>query len=87
MQRPKRPNKEHRGYARRGENSSGIAQHLNTGCGGSVDFKKPEILATVQCKSKKQADFFLKVREGMEIRCHWTGPGKAQWDESVKIGT
>ena len=82
---------EHRGYARRGENSSGIAQHLNTGCGGSVDFKKPEILATVQCKSKKQADFLLKVREGMEIRCHWTGPGKgfnenhgnlptSQWD-------
>ena len=24
----------------------------------------------------KQAEFLLKIREGMNIRCHQTGPGK-----------
>ena len=67
---------EHCGYARRGENKLGIAQHLNGGCDGPVDFKKPEILAKVQYKSKRQAEFFLRAHEGMEIRRHWTGPGK-----------
>ena len=67
---------EHAGYVRRGEDSSGIAQHLNHGCNGPVDFKNPEILAKVQCKTKKQAEFLLKIREGMNIRCHQTGPGK-----------
>ena len=68
--------KEHAGYVRRGQDNSGIAQHLNHGCNGPVDFQNPEILAKVQCKTKKQAEFLLRIREGREIRCHHTGPGK-----------
>ena len=52
------------------------SKHLNHGCNGPVDFKNTEILAKVQCKTKKQAEFLLKIREGMNIRCHQTGPGK-----------
>ena len=68
--------KEHAGYVRRGQDNSGVAQHLNHGCNGPVDFQNPEILAKVQSKSKKQAEFLLRICEGMEIRCHQTGPGK-----------
>ena len=79
--------KEHAGYVRRGEDSSGIAQHLNHGCNGPVDFSRPEILARVQCRSKKQADYLLKIREGMEIRCHQTGPGKGLNDNWGNLPT
>jgi hypothetical protein len=77
----------HRGYVRRGENLSGIAQHKNSGCGGFTDFTKPEILATVRGKSKAQIKYFLDIRESMEIKCHQTRPGKGfneNWGNRAK---
>jgi hypothetical protein len=64
----------HQGYIRRREwSKSGIAAHKENGS-GKTDFPNPEILATVQGKSKQQMKKLLNIQESMMIRLHRTGP-------------
>ena len=80
---------EHKGYIRRGEwDSSGIAAHKEHCQNGNVNFEDPEILARINAKSKKQADFKLDVMESLMIKLHQTGPGNGfNEDEGRRVRT
>ena len=80
---------EHKGYIRRGEwNSSGIAAHKETCQEGSVNFDDPTILARINAKSKRQADFKLDYMESLMIKLHQTGPGSGfNEDEGRRVRT
>ena len=67
---------EHKGYVRRGEwTMSGIAAHKEHCNDGNVNFDDPTILAKINARSKRQADFKLDYMEALMIKLHQTGPG------------
>jgi hypothetical protein len=67
--------KEHQAYIRNGHYSkSGIAAHKEF-CDQPLDFKKPQILATIRGKNHQQVTQRLLTREAMEIRLH-----KQDWE-------
>ena len=80
---------EHQGYIRRGEwHLSGIAAHKENCPDGNINFDEPEILARIQAKSKKQADFKLDYMESLMIKLHRTGPGNGfNEDEGRRVKT
>ena len=80
---------EHQGYIRRGEwNLSGIAAHKENCPNGNINFNEPEILAKIQAKSKRQADFKLDYMESLMIKLHQTGPGHGfNEDEGRRVRT
>ena len=80
---------EHQGYIRRQEwDQSGIAAHKENCPQGNVNFNEPEILARIQAKSKRQADFKLDVMESLMIKLHQTGPGQGfNEDEGRRVRT
>ena len=80
---------EHQGYIRRKEWSlSGIASHKESCKTGKVNFDNPEILAKIEAKSKKQADFKLDYMESLMIKLHRTGPGSGfNEDEGRRVRT
>ena len=80
---------EHKGYVRREEwHMSGIAAHKEHCKEGSVDFDNPEILATINARFKKQADFKLDHMEALMIKLHQTGPGSGfNEDEGRRVRT
>ena len=80
---------EHQGYIRRGEwNLSGIAAHKENCQNGNINFDEPEILAKIQAKSKRQADFKLDYMESLMIKLHRTGPGRGfNEDEGRRVKT
>ena len=80
---------EHQGYIRRQEwNLSGIAAHKENCATGKVNFDEPEILATIQAKSKRQADYKLDFMESLMIKLHRTGPGNGfNEDEGRRVRT
>ena len=79
----------HQGYIRRQEWSlSGIAAHKENCPEGNVNFNEPEILAKIQAKSKRQADFKLDYMESLMIKLHQTGPGHGfNEDEGRRVRT
>ena len=80
---------EHKGYIRRGEwNLSGIAAHKENCPDGVVNFDEPSILAKINAKSKRQADFKLDYMELLMIKLHQTGPGTGfNEDEGRRVRT
>ena len=80
---------EHKGYIRRGEwNLSGIAAHEENCPDGVVNFDQPSILAKINAKSKRQADFKLDYMELLMIKLHQTGPGTGfNEDEGRRVRT
>ena len=80
---------EHQGYIRHQEWSlSGIAAHKEHCPNGNVNFDSPKILAKIQAKSKKQADYKLDYMESLMIKLHQTGPGKGfNEDEGRRVYT
>ena len=80
---------EHKGYVRRGEwHMSGIAAHKEHCKEGTVNFDDPTILATINARSKRQADFKLDHMEALMIKLHQTGPGSGfNEDEGRRVRT
>ena len=80
---------EHRGYIRRGEwEKSGIAAHKENCPNGNVNLDNPTILATINARSKRQADMKLDYMESFMIKLHQTGPGKGfNEDEGRRVYT
>ena len=68
---------EHKGYVRRGEwHLSGIAAHKENCPNGNVNFDEPTILARINARTKKQADYKLDFMESLMIKLHQTGPNQ-----------
>ena len=67
---------------------SGIAAHKENCPNGNINFEEPEILAKINAKSKKQADFKLDFMESLMIKLHRTGPGNGfNEDEGRRVRT
>ena len=67
---------------------SGIAAHKEQCKDGNVNFEEPSILATINARSKKQADFKLDHMESLMIKLHQTGPGSGfNEDEGRRVRT
>ena len=64
---------------------AGLKEHCND---GNVNFEDPTILATINARSKKQADFKLDHMEALMIKLHQTGPGSGfNEDEGRRVRT
>ena len=67
---------EHKGHVRGGgRDKSGIAAHKENCPNGDINFDNLTIIATVNARSKRQADFKLDYMESLMIKLHKTGPG------------
>ena len=67
---------------------SGIAAHKKHCKEGNVNFDNPILLATINARSKRQADFKLDHMEALMIKLHQTGPGSGlNEDEGRRVRT
>ena len=80
---------EHKGYVRRGEwHLSGIAAHKENCPNGNVNFDEPTVLARINARTKKQADYKLDFMESLMIKLHQTGPNHGfNEDEGRRVHT
>ena len=80
---------EHKGYVRWGEWSMPGIAALKEHCKErNVNFDNPTILATINARSKRQADFKLDHMEALMIKLHQTGPGSGfNEDEGRRVRT